>query len=187
MEVRGTVEEAAEAGMGDMRVSSFEEEPGVSCVDDLIALLYQMRLLRLEFSLQVESGVSISAPEPCGSLQGGSPLSSLDHGRFQIMNIPMKEGNVSRQLCNHVTNMYFYYLLVCCVCLVDENSANKAYSGPITDYGSTMVHWMRNRQPRFKGGYQGEMERPSPSYITDVSSKQAKLVSYTDGIRCFHH
>jgi hypothetical protein len=40
--------------------------------------------------------------------------------------------------------------------------------GPVTDYGSTVVHWMRNRQPRFKGGYQGEMERPSPSYIVDV-------------------
>lgn len=31
-----------------------------------------------------------------------------------------------------------------------------------------MVHWLRNRQPRFKGGYQGEMERPSPSYIVDM-------------------
>jgi hypothetical protein len=41
-------------------------------------------------------------------------------------------------------------------------------TGPVTDYGSTIVHWMRNRQPRFKGGYQGEMERPSPSYIVDV-------------------
>ena len=39
---------------------------------------------------------------------------------------------------------------------------------PVTDYGATMVHWMRNRQPRYKGGYQGEMERPSPSYIVDM-------------------
>jgi len=42
--------------------------------------------------------------------------------------------------------------------------------GPVTDYGATMVHWMRNRQPRYKGGFQGETERPSPSYIIDVSS-----------------
>lgn len=32
-----------------------------------------------------------------------------------------------------------------------------------------MIHFMRNRQPRYKGGFQGEMERPSPSYIVDVS------------------
>jgi hypothetical protein len=47
---------------------------------------------------------------------------------------------------------------------------NLNHLGPVTDYGSTIVHWMRNRQPRFKGGYQGEMERPSPSYIVDVRS-----------------
>ena len=41
--------------------------------------------------------------------------------------------------------------------------------GPVTDYGSTMVHWIRNRRPRYKGSFQGEMERPSPSYIIDVS------------------
>ena len=49
-----------------------------------------------------------------------------------------------------------------CSCLT------KPILGPVTDYGSTMVHWMRNRQPRYKGGYQGEMERPSASYIIDV-------------------
>jgi hypothetical protein len=36
MEVRGTLEEAAEAGMEDTRVSSFEEEPGVSGIDMLM-------------------------------------------------------------------------------------------------------------------------------------------------------
>ena len=47
--------------------------------------------------------------------------------------------------------------------------------GPVTDYGSTIVHWMRNRQPRFKSGYQGEMERPSPSYIVDVCHPKCDL------------
>lgn len=42
--------------------------------------------------------------------------------------------------------------------------------GPVTDYGSTLAHWMRNREPRFKGGFKGEAERPSASYIVDVSS-----------------
>jgi len=41
-------------------------------------------------------------------------------------------------------------------------------SGAITDYGSTLVHFMRNRQPRYKNSYLGEAERPSPSYIIDV-------------------
>jgi hypothetical protein len=49
--------------------------------------------------------------------------------------------------------------------------------GPVTDYSSTLVHWMRNRQPRYKGGYQGEMERPSPSYIVDVGLSPPTLQS----------
>ena len=40
--------------------------------------------------------------------------------------------------------------------------------GPVTDYTSSMVQWMRHRQPRYKGGGRMEMERPSPSYIVDV-------------------
>ena len=43
-------------------------------------------------------------------------------------------------------------------------------SGPVTDYTSSMVQWMRHRQPRYKGGGRMEMERPSPSYIVDVCS-----------------
>lgn len=39
---------------------------------------------------------------------------------------------------------------------------------PVTDYASTMVHWIRNRQLRYKGSYRGELERPSPSYIVDM-------------------
>jgi len=42
--------------------------------------------------------------------------------------------------------------------------------GPVTDYASSMVQWMRHRQPRYKGGVRMEMERPSPSYIVDVCS-----------------
>ena len=41
--------------------------------------------------------------------------------------------------------------------------------GPVTDYSATMINWMRRRQPLYKGGYRGELERPSPSYIVDVS------------------
>lgn len=40
--------------------------------------------------------------------------------------------------------------------------------GPVTDYGSSMVQWMRHRKPRYEGGLTMEMERPSPSYVVDV-------------------
>ncbi len=45
--------------------------------------------------------------------------------------------------------------------------------GPVTDYTSSMVQWMRHRQPRYKGGGRMEMERPSPSYIVDVCRSTA--------------
>jgi len=59
--------------------------------------------------------------------------------------------------------------------------------GPVTDYGSTVVHWMRNRQPRFKGGYQGEMERPSPSYIVDVCHPESVKDLGLTQFRCYRH
>ena len=42
--------------------------------------------------------------------------------------------------------------------------------GPVTDYGSSMLQWMRHRRPRYRGGVVMEVERPSPSYIVDVRS-----------------
>lgn len=41
-------------------------------------------------------------------------------------------------------------------------------TGPVTDYGATIVHWMRHRLPRYRGSFRGEVERPSASYIVDV-------------------
>lgn len=41
--------------------------------------------------------------------------------------------------------------------------------GPVTDYSATMIHWMgRYRTPKHRP-LRGERERPSPSYIVDVS------------------
>jgi hypothetical protein len=51
------------------------------------------------------------------------------------------------------------------------------WKGPVTDYGATIVHWMRHRQPRYKGAFVGETERPSPSYIVDVSCSGSHLES----------
>lgn len=55
--------------------------------------------------------------------------------------------------------------------LVDEeqDSLTEQNEGPVTDYGATVTHWMRHRQPKYKGLYNGEVERPSPSYLVDVS------------------
>ena len=49
--------------------------------------------------------------------------------------------------------------------------------GAITDYGPSMVQWMRNRQPRYKGGAYLEMERPSPSYVIDVCCRSHSCCS----------
>lgn len=49
--------------------------------------------------------------------------------------------------------------------------------GPVTDYTSSMVVWMRHRQPRYKGGGRMEMERPSPSYTVDVRCSKSIQVS----------
>jgi len=38
----------------------------------------------------------------------------------------------------------------------------------VTDYGSSLVQWMRTRKPRYKGGHGMEVERPSASYVVDV-------------------
>lgn len=51
-----------------------------------------------------------------------------------------------------------------------------------------MVHWMRDRHPRFKNSFQGELERPSPSYIVDVSvsrvpNRKKFMLTYLD-TRC---
>jgi hypothetical protein len=41
-------------------------------------------------------------------------------------------------------------------------------TGLVTDYGSSMVQWMRTRQPRYKGSHRLETERPSASFAVDV-------------------
>ena len=49
-----------------------------------------------------------------------------------------------------------------------SSNTNDDVPGNVTDYGSTMVQWMRHRRPRYKGGHSLETERPSASYIVDV-------------------
>ena len=50
-------------------------------------------------------------------------------------------------------------------------SSQKAYrdpQGPVTDYASSMVYWMRHRRPDYRGGALADMERPSLSYMANV-------------------
>ena len=49
-------------------------------------------------------------------------------------------------------------------------------SGPVTDYGATITHWQHDPLPNYRGGYAGEAERPSASYIVDVSSASAWMI-----------
>ena len=39
---------------------------------------------------------------------------------------------------------------------------------PVTDYGSSMVQWISNRKPAYKGTAHYEQERPSLNYVIDV-------------------
>ncbi|KAI6246761.1 Polyadenylation factor subunit 2 [Erysiphe necator] len=57
---------------------------------------------------------------------------------------------------------------------------------PITDYTSTMVCWLRNRQPGYKGGYQGELERPSFSFIIDMLPPLSRVCSPADAVPSRH-
>ncbi|KAF2431776.1 WD40 repeat-like protein [Tothia fuscella] len=41
-------------------------------------------------------------------------------------------------------------------------------TGPVTDYGSTMVNWARHRRPHHQRMSVMEAERPSPNYIIDM-------------------
>ncbi|KAI0480232.1 WD40 repeat-like protein [Xylariaceae sp. FL0804] len=53
---------------------------------------------------------------------------------------------------------------------------------PVTDYGSTMARWMRDRNPRFRGSFKGEVERPSASYIVDMLPPLARVTNAADTI-----
>lgn len=64
--------------------------------------------------------------------------------------------------------LFFTQLNSTCFSLADGQRRLTLDSGPVTDYGASVVHYMRHRQPRYRGSYAGEVERPSPSYIVDV-------------------
>ncbi|KAJ9192011.1 hypothetical protein DTO164E3_8582 [Paecilomyces variotii] len=57
---------------------------------------------------------------------------------------------------------------------------------PVTDYGSSMLQWMRTRRPRYKGAHRMEAERPSASYVVDMVPPLARIHSPADTIPVRH-
>ncbi|KAJ5605995.1 hypothetical protein N7510_008776 [Penicillium lagena] len=56
----------------------------------------------------------------------------------------------------------------------------------VTDYGSSMVQWMRTRRPRYRGGHRMETERPSASFTVDMLPPMARVHSPADSIPVRH-
>ncbi|KIW15689.1 hypothetical protein PV08_05739 [Exophiala spinifera] len=57
---------------------------------------------------------------------------------------------------------------------------------PITDYGSSIIQWMHNRKPPYRGSYHYEQERPSLSYVLDILPPPAKRDSPAESIPVRH-
>ncbi|KAF1808787.1 WD40 repeat-like protein [Eremomyces bilateralis CBS 781.70] len=57
---------------------------------------------------------------------------------------------------------------------------------PVTDYGSTLVQWMRHRGPRHSRAQCMEQERPSASYIVDLQPPHARPAKAADTIPARH-
>ncbi|RDA92832.1 hypothetical protein CP533_2865 [Ophiocordyceps camponoti-saundersi (nom. inval.)] len=57
---------------------------------------------------------------------------------------------------------------------------------PVTDYSATVTHWQRHRTANYKGGYDGEAERPSASYIVDMIPPAGRPTSASDSIPSKH-
>ncbi|KAF1917337.1 WD40-repeat-containing domain protein [Ampelomyces quisqualis] len=61
-------------------------------------------------------------------------------------------------------------------------AATNPSTGAVTDYGSTTVQWMRNRRPRYKHAPMPEVERPSASYVVDMTPPAARVTSAAESI-----
>ena len=59
-------------------------------------------------------------------------------------------------------------------------------TGPVVDYGTSMIRWMRDRRhpALFRGPR--EVERPSPSYIVDMLPPLARVHRPVDSIPAKH-
>ncbi|KAK4963835.1 pre-mRNA cleavage and polyadenylation factor (CPF) complex subunit, partial [Elasticomyces elasticus] len=66
-----------------------------------------------------------------------------------------------------------------------EETGDKG-SRPVTDYGSTMAHFVRGRRPKCKRNLGFEIERPSASYVIDMLPPAARREHAVDTIPAKH-
>lgn len=57
----------------------------------------------------------------------------------------------------------------------DLDDFKKRRPRPVTDYGSSMLNWVRQRRQPWKGSFHYEQERPSMSYVLDMLPPCAQL------------
>ena len=57
---------------------------------------------------------------------------------------------------------------------------------PVTDYSATVMHWLKDRRPNYRGSYEGEVERPSASYIIDMIPPVGRPTQAADSIPSKH-
>ncbi|KAI9729439.1 MAG: pre-mRNA cleavage and polyadenylation factor (CPF) complex subunit [Cirrosporium novae-zelandiae] len=67
-----------------------------------------------------------------------------------------------------------------------EGSFRTRSRRPVTDYGTSLVQWTLNRGPRYKGTQHMETERPSVSYVVDMTLPAARLNNPADTIPARH-
>ncbi|KAJ9657456.1 pre-mRNA cleavage and polyadenylation factor (CPF) complex subunit [Neophaeococcomyces mojaviensis] len=63
-----------------------------------------------------------------------------------------------------------------------DGAFRKRRPRPVTDYGSSMIHWTRQRRPAWKGSAHYEQERPSISYVLDMLPPVARLDNPAESI-----
>jgi polyadenylation factor subunit 2 len=68
----------------------------------------------------------------------------------------------------------------------DEGAFRRRRPRPVTDYGSSMAQWIRNRKPAYRGTFQYEQERPSISYIVDLLPPHAQKNSPAESVPVRH-
>jgi len=56
----------------------------------------------------------------------------------------------------------------------------------VTDYGSSMIQWLSQRKPAYKGTFHFEQERPSQSYVIDVLPPAARRDAPAEAIPVRH-
>jgi hypothetical protein len=105
------------------------------------------------------------------------------------MSLPAMSSTLVGSLVPMKLELHFLGGLVCQLNLRLHASLLTKSTGPVTDYGSSMVQWIRTRRPRYKCAHRLETERPSASYAVDVRgillSRFSGSSLANNSVRCF--